>query len=328
MAASAGAQLLGGVLGGKAASKAAKEAAAIQQANFNQLKQQLEAIGIPSRVAQEIALTDPQYAGDLIAEQLGDTKLAEVSADPAMRQRRLEALNALEERSVTGLTAAEKAQMQELSAQVGAQAKAKDNAILSQMAQSGSLSSGDVLAQRLLASQAATQRQADASRDLAAQASNRRFSAIQALGEQAGNLEDIDYRRGTDIAGRRDAIAEANARNRMTAGQYNLGRKDVLESQRAANRSQEEMYNKGLIDKEYQNKMGQFNTLAGIQTGAATAASNAATQAGQGKAQMYSGIGQAAGSLASSYAQNQFNQQQADLNRQNALEIAKIQKGE
>lgn len=312
----AGANILGGVMAGKAASKAAKEAAAIQQANFNQLKQQLESIGIPSRVAQEIALTDPQYAGDLIAEQLGDTQLAEVSADPAMRQKRMDAIRALEERSLTGLTEAEKAEFANLADQVNAEAKARDNAILSQMAQSGTMDSGAALSQRLMANQAATQRQAQQARDLGAEASNRRFAAVQALGDQAGRLEDIDYGRAADVAGRRDVIAEANARNRMNAGQFNLGRKDTLEAQKAANRNQQEMYNKGLIQQEYQNKMQQFGQLAGIQTGAANAASNAATQAGQGKAQMYSGIGSALGGAAAAYGQNQMADQQFDREMQ------------
>jgi len=313
----AGANVVGGYLAGKAAEKAAKEAAAIQQANFAKLQQQLEAIGIPSRVAQEIALTDPEYAGDLIAEQLGDTKLAEVQVDPAMRQRRMDAIRALEERSITGLTGAEKAQLADLRDQTGAQAKAQDQAILSQMAQSGTLDSGAALAQRLMASQAATQRQAQASRDLAAEASNRRFAAVQALGQQAGELENTDYGRAADVARNRDVISEANARNRMSANQYNLGRKDTLAAQKAANRSQEEMYNKGLIQTEYANKMGQFGALAGLQTGAANAAAGAAQAAGQGKAQMYAGLGSAIGNVAGAYGQNAT--QNAQMERADAL---------
>ncbi len=327
----AAANVVGGYLAGKAAEKAAKEAAAIQQANFAKLQQQLEAIGIPSRVAQEIALTDPEYAGDLIAEQLGDTKLAEVQVDPAMRQRRMDAIRSLEERSITGLTGAEKAQLADLRDQTGAQAKAQDQAILSQMAQSGTLDSGAALAQRLMASQAATQRQAQASRDLAAEASNRRFAAVQALGQQAGELENTDYGRASDIARNRDVISEANARNRMSANQYNLGRKDSLAAQKSSNRNEEERFNKGLIQKEYENKMGQFNTIAGIQTGSANAQAGAIQAAGQGKAQMYSGIGSGIADVAGAYGKQsydtqqrqsdrQFNMQQAEADRQHNAE--------
>lgn len=300
----AAANLLGGYLGGKASEKAAKEAAAIQQANFQQLKDQLEAIGIPSRVAQEVALSDPQYAGDLIAEQLGPSALQNVSADQGMRQKRMNAIRELEARSATGLTASEKAQFANLNDQVNAQAKARDNAILSQLAQSGNMDSGASLAQRLMANQAATQRQAQQGRDLGAEASNRRFAAIQALAEQAGNLENTDYTRASDKANKMDAIAQANAANRMNAAQYNLGNKQQLAYQSAANKNQQEMYNKGLIQQEYQNKIGQFGTLAGLQTGSANTQANLANQLGQGKAQMYANMGSAIGNVAGAIGGN------------------------
>lgn len=302
MGGSAAANIAGGIMGGRASKKAAQRAAEAKMAMFNEIKQRLEAIGIPSVVAQEIALNDPEYAGDLIAEQLGETELAGLQANPELRQYRMDAIRELEERSETGLTGAEVAQLRSLQDETGAQAMARDKAILSQMDQAGTMTSGANLAQRLLASQGAAQREAEGARNLASEASNRRAMAIQQLGQQAGSLEDTDFTRDANVARQRDAITEANLKNRMSTNQYNLNRMDNRNQTLADLRNKEQTHNKALLQQQYQNEMQKVSPLINAMTGQGQAMSDMHTQVGQGQAGMMSGIGQGIGNAATQFA--------------------------
>ena len=99
-----GSSLLGGILGGNAAEKAANQAAAINEQNYQRNKALLESIGIPSIEAQEILLTNPEYAGELIAETLGDSELKNISTDPTLRRDQMNALSELRDLSKSGLS--------------------------------------------------------------------------------------------------------------------------------------------------------------------------------------------------------------------------------
>lgn len=296
----AAANIYGGMQAQKAQKQAAQEAAAIQQANIAAMTSKLEAIGLPSIVAQQLVLKDPQYAGDLIAQQLGPSALEQVAPDAALRKDRMSAIRSLQERVDTGLTPSELAQYQQMADQTGMAAKSRDAAIMSQMAQSGTMDSGAALAQRLMANQGATQRQAEQGRVLGGQAADRRFAAIQALGEQSGNLENTDFSRASNLASQRDAIARANAANLQSTQQFNLGRKDVLAAQAAENRKEEERKRSQLVNQEYLNKMGRFATEADLMSGSANVGANLATTLGAGKAALASGIGSAIGGAATS----------------------------
>lgn len=305
MLAGAGANIVGGVIAGNAAKKAASQASAISEQNYQRNKALLESIGIPSIEAQEIALTNPEYVGDLVAEMQGETALKEISTDPKLRQMQMNQLAELQGLSETGLGTTDRIALDEAQEKAMQADKSRRASMLSEMAQRGTLDSGASLAAQLASNQQATQDQLNASRNIAKQAQSGRMNAMNMMANQASNLENLDYNRAANTATAQDAIQRFNAQTRNQANQYNTTSKQNLANQAAGNANQQQMYNKGLIQQDYNNRLNRAQASIGMNTQNANNQAQNALTAGAGKANMYgqiaSGIGNAAGALGNYY---------------------------
>lgn len=306
--AGAGANIIGGVLAGNAAEKAANQAASINEQNYQRNKALLESIGIPSIEAQEIALNNPEYVGDLVAELQGDTALKEISTNPQLRQKQMDVLAQLQGLSETGLGTTDRIALDEAEEKAIQDDKARRASILSEMAQRGTLDSGASLASQLQSNQQANQNQLEASRNIAKQAQAGRMNAMNALSQQAGNLENLDYNRAADTATAQDAIQRFNASTRNQANQYNTTSKQNLANQASSNANQQQMYNKGLIQQDYNNRLGRAQSSIGMNTANAQNQAQNALTAGAGKANMYGQIASGIGNIASAAGNYYANQ--------------------
>lgn len=303
MIGSAVAQIGGGILGGNAAKKAAKEASAIQEQNYQRNKALLESIGIPSIEAQEIALNNPEYVGELVSETVGDTDLKNISTDPTLRRDQMNALAELRETSQKGLSTVDRMSMDELVQDANASDKARRDTIMSQMEQRGNVDSGAHLANQLSSSQAANQQANQNAMMLAKQAQQNRMNALNSMASTASQIEAQDYGRQANAATAQDAIQKFNAQVRNNAGQYNNQAQQQLANQRAANANQQEIYNKGLQQQDYNNRLNRAQASIGMDTQNANNQAQGALTAGQGAANMWSGIGNAVGGLAGALGQ-------------------------
>ena len=180
----AGAGLIGGMLSSKSASKAARQAAStaaaesgrqfdVSMEEMREAAEYLESIGVPPAEAQRIAL---EYA------QVGPSAMEEIETDPRLRSAQMDALAQMQEMGAPGLTGEERAQQMMITRGSGAQAQARDKAILQNMAERGMGGSGAELIARLQGSQSAADRASVQQAQLSGQAQSR---ALQAMSQRA-----------------------------------------------------------------------------------------------------------------------------------------------
>jgi hypothetical protein len=295
--AGAGLGILGSIIGGNASKKAAAQAAAIQEQNYQRNKALLEAVGIPSVEAQEIALKNPESVGDLVAELQGDTGLKDIATDPRLRQNQMQALAEMKGLSETGLGTVDRIALDEAQTEATSADKSRRAAMLSQMAQRGTMDSGAALAAQLQSSEAANQQAMQQSQNIAKQSATNRMNAITSLASQSGQMEQRDYGRQADAATAQDAIQRFNVGTRNNVNSSNLTNKQNIANAGTSNANQQEMYNKGLLQQDYTNRLNRAQSIAGMNNSQANNQSSAALAAGAGKANMYGQIGQAVGNV-------------------------------
>jgi len=217
--AGAGLGMLGGVLAGNASKKAAAAAAAAQEAAFQRNKALLESVGIPSVEAQEIALQNPEYVGDLVAELQGDTELKEISTDPILRQNQMDQLAQLKELSTQGLSTVDRIAMDEANQEATSADKSRRAQMLSQMAQRGTADSGAQLAMQLASVESANQQANQAANNTAKNAYNNRINAMNSLAQNSASMENNDFNRQAQVGTAQDAIQRFNAQTRNQTNQ-------------------------------------------------------------------------------------------------------------
>lgn len=230
-------------------------AAASQMQMYKRAMEELDKLQIPDIEKQKLALEIPQLVGLQQAEQLGDTSLADIAPDAQSEEAQRSALTQLKELSEKGFSEEDRAAMRQLQRQVGAEEKARQQSILSDMAQRGVSGGGQELAARLASSQASASRAAEGADRLAIQQAQARRAALSQLGQQAGAFRGQQFQEQSSAAKARDAINQFNAMQRAQAQQANLAQRQAIENQRAATLNQQQATNKGLIQQQYQNQL-------------------------------------------------------------------------
>lgn len=307
---SAGASILGGMAAADAQRSAANKAYKAQKESLIKMQEMLESIGIPSIEAQKIVLERPEYAGDLIVENLGPSALEEVQTDTRLADAQMDALRELQEIGEVGLTPEERAQRAEMLRQSAAQNQAQQQQILQSMAQRGNLDSGASLIAQL---QSNAQEGMDARRQseqMAADVASRRRDAIMRAANMASGMEQQDFQRQAQQATAADRIAQFNLQNRMRGQESNLSRQQAYANQMADLANREETYNKGLIGQDYQNRLARATGQSQLVGQMGQAQANRALQQGQAAAGQATGIASGIGNLATagaSYMQNNPN---------------------
>jgi hypothetical protein len=237
--------------------KAARQALKAQMAR-------LDKIDLPE--LEEYILQNPELVGLLEAEQLDPSSMEEISTDPALKEKQMQALMGLQERSEQGLTAQDKMQMEEMLGQVGAQEKSQRASIEAEMQRRGTADSGASLMAKLQGSQGGAQSARQKAMQMAAQGQNQRMAALQGMGQMAGQMEGADFGRQSQIASARDRIAQANAMNRQQVSAANLAARQNIENQRAGIANQQAQVANQIAQQNYNNalsKVGGQGSVAG-----------------------------------------------------------------
>lgn len=325
------ANLTGGILGAEEARKgrAAAERAALEALAY------YDAIKIPTIQEQLLNLLTPQVVGEYTPEMLQalalePSAMEQVRVSPELKQQQLDALAQMEQISKGGMTEADAAAMRQIQRQTGQQARARQLAVLNDMAQRGALGSGMELAAQLQAGQQADQAASEASDRLAQELLARKMAAIQNVGSMSGQARQQEFGEQSDVARARDAIAQFNLQNRQnvmgqniaernTAAQRNLAARQAAEESRVNILNQQQQLNKALQQQKFLNEM----QLASSKAAARQGVGQAAQQGANALAQMYGNIGGAIGNIAGSYAGYQAGQQKSA----NDLEMAKLKYG-
>lgn len=292
--------LLSGLLGGNAGKSEMEKATKLQKGAVARL----EALGIPSIEAQQIALETPELVDLLEAEVLGPSAFENVNVDPRLRQAQMAALEQMSGLSDQGLGAEDRAAFNELRRSAGAQAQAQAASILQNAQAQGTLDSGSALAAQLMAGQASADRMSQEGDRLAAQAAAARRQAIMSKADMSSQMGQQDFQRQSAAAQARDQISQFNTQNRQNVAGTNLANRQAIANQGAATRNQQEMFNKGLIQQDFQNRLSKAtgtNQAAGNLAGMYAQQGQAAAQ---GQANMTSGLLGTAAQLGTAYLAN------------------------
>lgn len=298
----AGGALAGGIMGSNAKKAAQAKADSIAQ----QASDTYTDLDIPTIQSQQVQLQQIANAGNLTPDQeatfqQNQSLLNAYQQNPEAVTAQMQALKQLQKiGSEGGLTAADRAQMNQIQNQLGNQEKSARNALVQNYAQRGMAGSGVQLAAELSGNQGETQAAADQGFNVAAQAQQRALQAIQGAGQLGTGLESQQFGQAATMAGQQNAINQFNTANAQNiAGQNvqranyaqerNLNNQQQINAQNTGLGNQEEVYNKGLYQQQYNNQLqkasGQANAL-GKQANMAQSSGNAA-------ADLYSGIGNA-----------------------------------
>lgn len=159
----------------------------------------------------------PLKLEDLSPEQLQylqESGMGKISTDPRYKDAQLAALQAMEERSKTGLTAQDEADMYKLQRNVSTQNRGRMGAIQNNMAVRGMSGSGMDALMQMQANQDATDREALSAMEKAGQVQNAKMNATQQLGQMGGQMRSQDFNEQSAKAQAQDAINRFNTSTR------------------------------------------------------------------------------------------------------------------
>jgi hypothetical protein len=273
-AAAAAAVAVGGsLLGGAAAKDASRGYFNDAENEYRAALEAIKNLQIPDIEKQKLLLELPQIMGTYNPQaeqyfQQQQTEMGNIQVDPQLEQAQMAALQSLQQMGQGGLTASEKAVLNQLRRENSGQEQARQGAILQNMAERGIGGSGLELAARLSSSQASADRASQESDRLAAMAQQRALESIQKAGNMAGEVRGQDFGEKSQIAKAKDVINQFNTANRQSLESRNVNAlneaqvRNLQEKQRVADqqtqlRNQQQAYNKELQQKQFDNELAK-----------------------------------------------------------------------
>lgn len=190
---------------------------------------------------------------------LSDTELAEVLTNPRLADLygiQTDVLGGLGEYSKQGMSAIDNARLAEIQNQINQQNRGNQEAILQNMAQRGLAGSGSELAARLNAQQGSAQSGYLAGSQLAGDAAQRAFQALQSQGAYAGQMTDQQYQQLANEAQAQDMI---NRYNTQMGNQALM--QDYETKQRIGEMNTEQTNRVNQSNKDLINQAIQYNTV-------------------------------------------------------------------
>lgn len=216
------------------------------------------------KAASEIV---PEIAGLYEAVQRDPSAMEDIQTDPRLQEIMKGNLEAVQEMAEEGgMTSEDKAKRRQLQREAAASAKARDKSIVREMAQRGQAGSGTELLARLGASQAAAQREAEATDRLAMDSAAARRAAIAQASQQASGMQAQSFGQQAQKASAADQIAAFNAMQRQRTQDANLAMRQQRENIKA---QQAAGYYQGAAQTEQQrfanemSKLGMQSNLTG-----------------------------------------------------------------
>lgn len=238
------------------------------------------AIQTPALKDLQIQLDKYVSAGQLSpeeaeAELLKSNAFNDIVTDPALVGAQKQALQALQDVGTQGgLTAIDKARMQDITNEQNQVAKGRNESIMSQARERGMGGSDISTVNQLLSEQGAADRASQRGTDVAAEAQARALQALMAAGDTAGKIRGQDY---GEQAAKAEAENAIDLFNKQTLNQTNLYNVDAHNKAQAANLANEQtimnantstgnankQYNAQQVQQDFNNKMGKAQGVAG-----------------------------------------------------------------
>jgi hypothetical protein len=289
--------IIGSILGNNAGRSDMERALAASQ----QARDELRGLYVPTVEEQQILLNNPELAGLLEAQQLGESQLAGVSVDPRLQNAQMSALEELAGLSQQGLGVEDQAAFNNLRRQAGAESQAQQQSILANAEAQGLSDSGNTLMAQLNASQAQANRLQQGGEAQAAAASEARRNALFQQANLSSSMANQDFNQKSQVGSAKDSIDRFNAQNRQDVNQYNLGQRQNINNTIADNANRQEMYNQALKQHKYQNDLSKATGIAAQTNNLASQYSSQGQAAAQGQATMNSGLVNAGAGIAGAF---------------------------
>lgn len=304
-------EALGGIIGGILGNNAAKSDRSNAKDAMKQAAAIYDQIGLPPDVSKELILKEFQRVGMYTPEleqDLNDTfaesEVGKIQEDPSLRKAQVEALSSMQNRAKVGLSAEDRAALNQVRNEVQRDAEAKRQQVLQQMQSRGMGGSGASLVAQLQAGQDAQNLASQQSDTQMAQAQSRALEALKSSSDMASQARGQDFSVNQAKA---NAIDERNrflAENSISRQQRNVSN---LNSAQLANLQEQQRIadaNAQLANAEKQRQAGaqsdQYNQKLGWASGKSgqlTQLGNYLGDLGNQKAQAQVAMGKGAGGL-------------------------------
>lgn len=306
--------IIGGVIGNMASAADRRAAQDAAQRAFEIIDQ----IGAPPDLSREIIYDQFQQVGVLTPEleeaiNVGVSKVAEIQEKPEFREAQLTALETLKERGRGGLSAEDRAALNQIRSQVAQDQEAKRQQILQAFAQRGQLGSGQELAAQLSAQQQGAQIASQQGDQLAAMASQRALEAMMQAGQLGTQVRGQEFDVEQAKASAADAFKQFDIQNAIARQQRNIGAKNVAQEsnlatqqriaeQNVAQKNAELLRQAEARRQKWLDELSFAQAKAGTQAGIGASKERAADRSAQMWQSIGSGVGSGAGALASHYS--------------------------
>jgi hypothetical protein len=227
-------EALGGVIGGFLGGNAAKMDRAHQKDAMKQALQYYKDIGYPPDYAKELVLQEFQRAGVYTPEleqeiAVAESEVGKIKEDTSLRDAQKSALASLQNRAKVGLSAEDRAALNQVRAETQRDAQAKQAQILQQMQSRGMGGSGAELIAQLQAGQGATDRAAAGSDALMAQAQQRALAALGQSADLSSGIRSQDFGVNQARAGALDERNRFLAQNSIERQRTNVGAQNAAQ---------------------------------------------------------------------------------------------------
>jgi len=298
---------LGGIVGGFLGANAAKMDRRHQKDMMKSMLAEYDKLGYPPDYSKALVLQEFQRQGIYTPEmeqeiQVAESEMGKLTEDTSLRDAQKSALVSMQQRAKVGLSAEDRAALNEVRQSVQRDAEAKRQQVLQQMAAQGMGGSGASLIAQLQAGQGAAEQAAQGSDSIMAQAQQRALQALGQSSDMASQVRSQDF--GVNQA-KASALDERNqflARNSIERQRQNVGalntaqQSNLAEQQRIAdaNIAMQNKEKQRQVDAQrqtYQDKMAFVAGKTNQQGALANYYGNTANAKAQAQVNMGKGIG-------------------------------------
>lgn len=226
-----------------------------------------KSIKTPQLSDLQVQLDKEVSAGTLTPEQaeaqlLNSNAFNDIKTDPSLTGAAKQALTQMQQIGTQGgMTAIDKAQLQDITNQTNQLAKSRNASVLQNAQERGVGGSGLELANTLSNEQAAADRASQAGTNVAANAQQRALQAIQAAGGLGQSLESQQYGEEAKKAETQNAIDLFNKQTGNATNLYNVGTANQAQAENLANAQNIANANTGISNVNKTYNAGQNQTV-------------------------------------------------------------------
>lgn len=302
---------IGGLLSGNDSSGQARDSANIANQIIQEIQQAPD-------ISKPLLLEKYKQAGILTPEMeqyvvAAQPKAASVTTDPRFKDAQMQALQQIQQRATTGLTAGDRAALNQARLQTQGDTQSKIAQIQQQAAQRGQAGMGSDLAAQLSAAQGGANIESANADRLAMQSQNAAEQAAAQLGQMGSQMQQQQFGQEYQKASAADEMNRFNVQNQIAQQQRNVQASNQGQAANLANLQSINNQNTGQQNDELKNQtqraMQQWNAntgLAAMKSGAQFNVGNNNYGLNQGDAQskqtQIGGIGQMAGNLFNAFS--------------------------